>query len=201
MSRYSGPRLRLVRSLGALPGLTQKECKRTSAPGQHGQAKKKLSDYAIQLREKQKLRYNYGVNETQLRNMYKKALRSKKIIGHALLSYLEMRLDNIVFRLGFAPTIPAARQLVRHGHIMVNGKPVNIPSQQLKAGQKITAKKSPKAEEQIRKSLQKPSFILPTHLERADDALEGTVKEVCPRENVLLEIDESRVIGYYSKNS
>nr|AYQ94880.1 ribosomal protein S4 [Microspora sp. UTEX LB472] len=143
MSRYIGPRLRILRRIGKLRGFTKKKPFRrifkgkgpfqgkVIPPGQHGMAKlfkSKSSDYLLRLKVKQRLRYNYGVTEKQLVNSMKKAKKLKKSTGQALLQMLEMRLDNIVFRLNMAPTIIAARQLVAHGHIQVNGKKVNIPS-------------------------------------------------------------------------
>ena len=129
MSRYRGPRLKIVRRLGDLPGLTRKAPTRTSPPGQHGSnpKKPKPSQYRIRLEEKQKLRYNYGVTEKQLLRYMQRARRAKGSSGENLLQLLEMRLDNTVFRLGMAPTILAARQLVSHGHIMVNNQRVNSP--------------------------------------------------------------------------
>ncbi len=124
MSRYRGPRLRVVRRLGDLPGLTRKSARRSYPPGQHGQARRKRSEYAIRLEEKQKLRYNYGVTEKQLLRYVRKARRATGSTGQALLELLEMRLDNTVFRLGMAGTIPGARQLVNHGHVTVNGREV-----------------------------------------------------------------------------
>ena len=128
MSRYRGPRLRIVRRLGDLPGLTRKSARRAYPPGQHGQARKKRSEYAIRLEEKQKLRFNYGLTESQLLRYVRKARRVTGSTGQVLLQILEMRLDNTVFRLGMAPTIPSARQLVNHGHVTINGRVVNIPS-------------------------------------------------------------------------
>ncbi len=128
MSRYRGPRLRIVRRLGDLPGLTRKAARRSYPPGQHGQARRKRSEYAIRLEEKQKLRFNYGLSERQLVRYVKKARRMQGSTGTNLLQLMEMRLDNIIFRLGFAPTIPGARQLVNHGHITVNGRVVDIAS-------------------------------------------------------------------------
>lgn len=123
MSRYTGPRLKLVRALGtALPGLTSKTTERNYPPGQHGQRQRKKSDYGIKLMEKQKLRFNYGVTETQIRRLMSEAKASREQAGKKLLELLERRIDNAVFRAGFAPTIVAARQLVRHKHVLLNGK-------------------------------------------------------------------------------
>lgn len=143
MSRYTGPRLKLVRALGtALPGLTSKTTERNYPPGQHGQRQRKKSDYGIKLMEKQKLRFNYGVTETQIRRLMSEAKASRDQAGKKLLEFLERRIDNAVFRAGFAPTIVAARQLVRHKHVLLNGRAVNIPSIRVKAGDtlQLTAK-------------------------------------------------------------
>src|SRR5512146_2719574 len=121
MARYRGPRLRVVRRLGELPGLSRKSPRKAYPPGQHGQDRKKKSEYAVRLEEKQKLRFNYGLTEKQLLRYVKKARRAGGSTGLVILQLLEMRLDNTVFRLGFGPTIPAARQIVNHGHICVNG--------------------------------------------------------------------------------
>jgi small subunit ribosomal protein S4 len=148
MSRYSGPRLRIVRRIGKLRGFTRKKPFRrvfkgrgplrgkVIPPGQHGLAKllkSKASDYLIRLKIKQRLRYNYGLTESQLIKYVRKAKRVQESTGQVLLQFLEMRLDNVVFRLNFAPTIPAARQMITHGHIRVNNKKVNIPSYICKA--------------------------------------------------------------------
>ncbi|HTJ96995.1 MAG TPA: 30S ribosomal protein S4 [Rhodocyclaceae bacterium] len=143
MSRYTGPRLKVVRALGtALPGLTSKATERQYPPGQHGQRQRKKSDYGIKLMEKQKLRFNYGVTETQIRRLMTEAKASREQSGKKLLELLERRIDNAVFRAGFAPTIVAARQLVRHKHVLLNGKLVNIPSIRVKVGDtlQMTAK-------------------------------------------------------------
>lgn len=143
MSRYTGPRLKVVRALGtALPGLTSKTTERNYPPGQHGQRQRKKSDYGIKLMEKQKLRFNYGVTETQIRRLMTEAKASRDQAGKKLLEFLERRIDNAVFRAGFAPTIVAARQLVRHKHVLLNGRAVNIPSIRVKAGDtlQLTAK-------------------------------------------------------------
>jgi small subunit ribosomal protein S4 len=130
MSRYRGPKLRITRRLGTLPGFTQKKSKKTDRPGQHGKGSgdKKITEYGLRLEEKQKLKINYGLTESQLFSYVKEARRRSGVTGLILLQLLEMRLDSICFSLGFAPTISNARQLVNHGHITVNGKVVDIPS-------------------------------------------------------------------------
>ena len=135
MARYTGPKTRIARKFGeAIFGPDKVLSKKNYPPGQHGNARKrKTSEYGIQLREKQKAKYTYGVLEKQFRNLFEKASRSKGITGEVLLQLLESRLDNVVFRLGIAPTRAAARQLVSHRHITVDGKVVNIPSYSVKA--------------------------------------------------------------------
>ena len=135
MSRYHGPRLRIIRRLGELPALTRKKPKNQNPPGQHGSMqgkffKKKASQYGIRLREKQKLRFNYGITESQLRRYAAQAKKEKGSTGDRLLQLLEMRLDNVIFRLGMAPTVVAARQSVVHGHICLNGRKVTVPNHQ-----------------------------------------------------------------------
>lgn len=129
MSRYTGPRLKVMRALGTeLPGLSRKTIgARNHPPGQHGQRPKRKSGFGLQLIEKQKLRFNYGVTEGQIQRLFREAKRAKAPTGEKLLELLECRLDNFVFRAGFAPTAVAARQLVRHKHVLFNGRAVNIP--------------------------------------------------------------------------
>ena len=170
MSRYCGPRLRITRRLGDLPGLTTKQTERTAPPGQHGPGKSgkksSLSEYGVRLQEKQKLRFNYGLSEKQLFNYVKEARRLPGATGSILLQLLEMRLDNIVFSLGLASTIPAARQLVTHGHILVNGKKVDIPSFQCKPKDTISVKSKSLSQKLVKNNLvlteMKPT---PSHLE------------------------------------
>jgi small subunit ribosomal protein S4 len=144
MSRYTGPRVRVMRALGLdLPGLSPKTSdRRPYPPGQHGQRRRKETEYGKRLQEKQKLRMNYGISEVQMRNTFQEALHSKSNTGTKLIELLERRLDNVVFRAGFARSIPAARQLVNHGHILIDGKRVDIPSYRLKIGQVVTVKAS-----------------------------------------------------------
>ena len=143
MSRYHGPKLRIIRRLGTLPGLTQKHSKKKDRPGQHGKGsenKKKPTEYGIRLEEKQKLKFNYGLTEGQLYRYIKEARRKNGITGLILLQLLEMRLDTICFNLGFATSMAGSRQLVNHGHITVNGKIVNIPSFQCRINDIISVR-------------------------------------------------------------
>lgn len=202
MSRYRGPRLRIVRRLGDLPGLTRKNARRTYPPGQHGQARKKRSEYAIRLEEKQKLRFNYGLTEKQLLRYVRRARRVTGSTGQVLLQLLEMRLDNTVFRMGMAPTIPAARQLVNHGHVMVNGREVNIASYQCRPGDAISIKNKAQSRQLVENYLQYPGLAnLPSHLEFDKNKLEGKVNSTIEREWVALQVNELLVVEYYSRQA
>ncbi|MBD1905218.1 30S ribosomal protein S4 [Trichocoleus sp. FACHB-90] len=202
MSRYRGPRLRVVRRLGELPGLSRKSPRRAYPPGQHGQARKKRSEYAIRLEEKQKLRFNYGLSEKQLLRYVRKARRATGSTGQALLQLLEMRLDNTVFRLGMAPTIPAARQLVNHGHVTVNGRVVNIPSYQCRAGEAIGVRDNDASRRLVQANLEYPGLAnMPSHLEFDKTKLAGKVNGVIEREWIALQINELLVVEYYSRQA
>ncbi|MBD1809817.1 MAG: 30S ribosomal protein S4 [Symplocastrum torsivum CPER-KK1] len=202
MSRYRGPRLRVVRRLGDLPGLTRKTPRRAYPPGQHGQARKKRSEYAIRLEEKQKLRFNYGITEKQLLRYVRKARRATGSTGQSLLQMLEMRLDNTVFRLGMAGTIPAARQLVNHGHVMVNGRVVNIASYQCRPGDVISVNQRDRSKRLVEQNLQFPGLAnLPSHLEFDKGNLTGKVNGVVEREWVALQINELLVVEFYSRKA
>lgn len=200
MSRYRGPRLRVVRRLGDLPGLTRKSARRAYPPGQHGQARKKRSEYAIQLEEKQKLRFNYGVSEKQLLRYVKKARRAGGSTGQTLLQLLEMRLDNTIFRLGMAPTIPSARQLVNHGHVTVNGRVVSIASYQCRAGDEVAVRDRDKSRTMVEENLKYPGLAnVPAHLEFDKAKMAAKVTGTVEREWVALEINELLVVEYYSR--
>ncbi|MEA5499315.1 MAG: 30S ribosomal protein S4 [Limnoraphis robusta] len=202
MSRYRGPRLRIVRRLGDLPGLTRKVARRAYPPGQHGQARRKRSEYAIRLEEKQKLRFNYGLSEKQLLRYVKKARRATGSTGQVLLQMLEMRLDNTIFRLGMAPTIPGARQLVNHGHVTVNGRVVDIASYQCRPGDLVGIKNREKSREMVKANLQYPGLAnVPSHLELDKEKLLGKVNSVIDREWVALQVNELLVVEYYSRQA
>jgi small subunit ribosomal protein S4 len=202
MSRYRGPRLRIVRRLGELPGLTRKSARRAYPPGQHGQARKKRSEYAIRLEEKQKLRFNYGLSERQLIRYVRKARRATGSTGTTLLQMLEMRLDNTIFRLGMAGTIPGARQLVNHGHVTVNGKVVDIPSYQCRPGEVISVKDTEKSRRLVQQNLEFPGLAnLPSHLEFDKTKLTGKVNSVIDREWIALQINELLVVEFYSRQA
>lgn len=200
MSRYTGPRLKICRRLGDLPGLTRKKTKKRHSAGEHGQESRKPSEYAIRLEEKQKLKFNYGLTEKQLLKYIKIAKRITGSTGVILLQILEMRLDNTIFRLGMAPTIPAARQLVNHGHILVNHQIVSISSYQCKPGDIIRVKSKLSSEDLIRKYLEFPGLTnIPNHLELDTTKLLGKVNGIINREWVALQLNELLVVEYYSR--
>ncbi|MEO0377290.1 MAG: 30S ribosomal protein S4 [Cyanobacteria bacterium P01_A01_bin.17] len=200
MSRYRGPRLRVVRRLGDLPGLTRKTARRAYPPGQHGQGRKKRSEYGTQLEEKQKLRFNYGLSEKQLLRCVRKAKRSGGSTGQVLLQILEMRLDNTIFRLGMAPTIPSARQLVNHGHVTVNGRVVSIASYQCRPGDVIGVRDKDNSKAMVEENLKYPGLAnVPTHLDFDKNNMTAKVTGVIEREWIALEINELLVVEYYSR--
>lgn len=203
MSRYTGPRLRIVRRLGGaeLPGLiVPRELRRPYPPGQHGPTQRiKLSDYAIRLREKQKLRAHYGVSEKQIRGYMVKAKRAPGNTGENLLSFLESRLDNVVFRLGFTRTVRAARQMVNHGHITVGGHRVDVPSYQLRPGDVVGVREKSKLRERIGLEVAGPVILpLPAYLEREDSELRGTIKTKPELGDCPLQINEALVVELYA---
>lgn len=200
MARYRGPRLRIVRRLGTdLPGLTRKIAdRRPYPPGQHGRGRQRFSEYKKQLYEKQKVSYNYGVSESQMRNLFKEAKRTKGPSGELLLRLLEQRLDNVVFRAGLAPTIPAARQLVGHGHITVGGRKVDIPSYRVEPGEVFEVKESSKDLGVIEESVQNPSLRLPSYLSFDSDNKKGRMEQLPTRDDVPFQVTEKLVVEYYS---
>lgn len=203
MSRYTGPRFRIARRLGGaeLPGLfVPRELRRTYPPGQHGPTQRiKLSDYAIRLREKQKLRAHYGVSEKQVRRYMVRAKAAKGNTGTNLLVSLEARLDNVVFRLGFARTIRAARQMVNHGHIEVNGHRVDIPSYHCRPSDVIGVREKSKLRESVTAEVNGPTALaLPSYLERNDAELKGVFKSVPEASDCPLVINEALVVELYA---
>nr|YP_009339703.1 ribosomal protein S4 [Lobelia boninensis]APQ39096.1 ribosomal protein S4 [Lobelia boninensis] len=201
MSRYRGPCFKKIRRLGALPGLTNKSPKdRKDRRNQSGSWKK--SQYRIRLEEKQKLRFHYGLTERQLLKYVRIAAKAKGPTGQVLLQLLEMRLDNILFRLGMAPTIPGARQLVNHRHILVNGRIVDIPSYRCKPRDTITAKEDGKSKVLIQNSLDSsPHEKLPNHLTLDPVQSKGLVNQIIDSKWVGLEINELLVVEYYSRQT
>ena len=206
MSKYRGPRLKLVRKLGQLPALTNKNSNKINTPGQHGQPKikflKKLSPYGIRLLEKQKIRFNYNITERQLLRYVREAKKSTGSTGEILLTILEMRLDNIVYRLGMAPTIVAERQLVSHGHIFVNKKKVTIPSYPCQLKEVISVKDKKASRDLVNKFVQESAVAnpVPSHLSFNKENLIGVVNGVVTRYWVGLQINELLVVEYYSRN-
>nr|YP_010198955.1 ribosomal protein S4 [Hydropuntia urvillei]UAD88404.1 ribosomal protein S4 [Hydropuntia urvillei] len=200
MSRYRGPKLRISRRLGDLPGLTRKTSKKTAPAGEHGQQSRKPSEYSLRLEEKQKLRFNYGLSEKQLSKYIKTAKKVTGSTGLILLQILEMRLDNIIFRLGFAPTIPAARQLVNHGHILINNRKISICSYQCKPGDIIQVQAKNSSQNLVKNYLNFPTLVsLPSHLELDNKAMRARVNAIVEREWVALEMNELLVVEYYSR--
>lgn len=206
MARYTGPVCRLCRREGIKLYLKGDKCysdkcpvaRRAYAPGQHGQSRKKLSNYGLQLREKQKAKRIYGVLETQFREYYEKADRMKGITGENLLRLLEKRLDNVVFRLGFGSSRSEARQLVRHGHFDVNGKRVDIPSYQVSVGDVITVREASRSSEKF-KGLAEVAKTTPQWLEVDMDKLEGKVVAEPKREDIDIPVQETFIVELYSK--
>lgn len=201
MARYRGPVTKIARRFGEpIFGPDTAYEKRQYPPGQHGFARKrgKKSEYAVQLAEKQKAKYTYGILERQFRNLFEKASRSKGITGEVLLQYCESRLDNVVFRMGMAPTRRAARQLVGHRHIVVNGDVVNIPSFQVKPGDQVSVREKSKSLEVIQNSVSGRSNSF-EWIEFNDSTLTGTFVSVPQREMIPENIKEQLIVELYSK--
>ena len=206
MARYIGPKCKLARREGtdlylksARRSLDSK-CKMDSAPGQHGVKKPRLSDYGLQLREKQKIRRIYGVLERQFRRYFAEADRRKGSTGELLLQLLESRLDNVVYRMGFASTRAEARQLVSHKALTVNGQVVNIPSFQVKAGDVVAVREKAKKQVRIQEAMCLATQIgLPSWVAVDASKLEGTFKNVPDRAELYSDINEQLVVEFYSK--
>nr|QWK41916.1 ribosomal protein S4 [Protohalopteris sp.] len=207
MVRYIGPRLKIIKRFGELPGLTTKILIDEKGKPPNDKQKTKVSAYKIRLNEKQKLRYNYGVTESQLLRYVKEARRKKGLTGFILMQLLEMRLDNIIFRLKLAPTIPAARQFVSHGHVLINNKKVNIPSFQCQPNDLISFSNKQKTLDLIKSNLRqnKGLNINPelsnSHLEFDQKLLTGKIKNLVKREDLSFNINDMLVIEYYSRLS
>ena len=206
MAKYIGPKCKLSRRVGAdlmLKGRgrsLETKCKLETPPGQHGARKQRPSDYALQLREKQKLKQMYGVLEKQFRNYYLKASRKKGSTGLILLQTLEQRLDNIVYRMGFAATRAEARQLVSHKHVAVNGKTVNMPSYPVEPGDVVEIREKARAQTRIAQALSVAAQIgFPDWMEVDEKGLKGKYKAVPEREQMLPDINENLVVELYSK--
>ena len=206
MARYLGPKLKLSRREGTDLFLKSgvraidSKCKIDTAPGQHGARKPRLSDYGSQLREKQKVRRIYGILERQFRNYYKEANRLKGNTGENLLVLLEGRLDNVVYRMGFAATRAEARQLVGHKAIVVNGRVVNIPSFQVSVNDVVAVREKSKKQARIKASLElAEQREKPTWLEVDSAKMEGVFKRVPERSDLSADINEHLIVELYSK--
>ena len=206
MARYTGPKSKLSRREGTdlflKSGIRplESKCKIDVPPGGQGKRRGRLSDFGLQLREKQKLRRMYGVLERPFRNYYKKAARGTGSTGENLLKMLEARLDNVVYRMGFASTRAEARQLVSHKGIKVNSDIVNIPSYQLKAGDKISIRDRAKSQMRIKAAMDIASQVgMPDWVEVDDKKMEGTLRSLPEREEILPDINENLVVELYSK--
>ena len=200
MARNMQPIAKRCKALGISPavmGYAKKETNRN--PG--GQMRKKKSEYALQLQEKQKVKFVYGIMEKQFRMYYEKAARSQGKTGEELLVLIERRLDNVVYRMGFAMTRRQARQLVNHAHFTVNGKKVDIPSYQVKAGDVVEVAESSRSSEVFKRltGQDAPIFLLPAWLEREKNTLKGTVTRLPAREDIDIPVEEHLIVELYSK--
>ncbi len=206
MAKYTDADCRLCRREGAKLFLKGERCltkkcameRRPVAPGQHGQGRKKVTEYGIQLREKQKVKRAYGILEKQMRAYYDEAERQKGITGETMLSLLERRLDNVVYRMGIGSSRAESRQIVNHGHICVNGKRVNIPSYQVKKGDVISVKEN-KQQLEMFKELKNTKVVLPKWLEFDATKLSGKILELPKRDDIDLNIEEHLIVEHYSR--
>lgn len=200
MSRYTGPRVRVMRALGTeLPGLSRKKTERRPyPPGQHGQARKKVSEYRVRLVEKQKLRMNYGVTERQLRNLMQESSSAKGSPGLRLLELLERRLDNVVFRAGFARTIPAARQLVTHGFVRVGGRRVDIASFRVRVGDTVELIEAAQKNVHVKAAVADSTLPRAAWLEVDEVAGKARVAALPDPEALLLTVDIQKVVEHYA---
>jgi len=201
MARYTGPKTKIARKFGeAIFGEDKSFEKRNYPPGQHGNTRRrgKKSEYAIQLMEKQKAKYTYGILERQFRGLFKKATAAQGITGEVLLQLCESRLDNVVFRMGISPSRSGARQLVSHRHITVNGQLVNVPSYSLKAGDVVAVREKSKSLEAIDRSLSNSSHIY-EWITWNNDKMEGTYVSIPARIQIPENINEQFIVELYSK--
>jgi small subunit ribosomal protein S4 len=208
MARNTGSVCRFCRREGMKLYLKGTRChlekcaieKRAYAPGQHGRRRRRVQGYGLQLREKQKVKRIYGVLETQFRNTYRKAARRKGVTGENLLQSLERRLDNVVFRIGYASSRSGARQLVNHGHITVNGKRVDVPSYLVGTGDVIAVKEKSRNNDLVRTALESAQARgLPPWLEFSAESFSGRVTKLPAREEILLPVQEQLIVELYSK--
>ena len=206
MAKYTDAKCRQCRREGCKLFLKGERCtsgkcamdRRPVVPGQHGAARKKVSEYGLQLREKQKVRRAYGLLEKQFANTYEKAERSKQQTGFALLQMLELRLDNVVYRMGIGSSRAEARQIVTHGHITVNGRKLNIPSAQVKVGDVIAIKES-RQDREMFKALKELKIVMPKWLEFNAETLTGKILALPERDDIDLNIKENLIVEYYSR--
>ena len=202
MARYTGPRVRISRKFGiAIFGPTKYLERRNYGPGVHGpKSRRKLTEYALGLMEKQKLRYFYGLQERQFRGVYERALRRRGVTGEQMLQILETRLDNVVYHLGLANTRAAARQMVNHGHIKVNGRKVSIPSYALKVGDVIEVRDANISRQLASKSLEmSTNRVIPDWVSLNKDGLRGTVMRIPTRAEIAPIANEQAVVEFYSR--
>jgi small subunit ribosomal protein S4 len=208
MARYRGPVERLERRLGVDLGLKGERRlagksaleKRPYAPGQHGQRRVKISEYGLQLQEKQKAKFMYGVSEKQFRTLFKEANRREGNTGEILIQLLEQRLDNIVYRMGFATTRASARQFVNHGHVLVDGRRVDIPSYRVKPGQKIEIREKSKTNPQILRSIELTNQTgMVDWVDVDKDKLFGIFTRIPEREEIAIPVEERLIVELYSK--
>ena len=206
MAKYTDAKCRQCRREGCKLFLKGERCtsgkcamdRRPVVPGQHGAARKKISEYGLQLREKQKVRNAYGMTERQFSIYYKKAEKSKQTTGPALLQMLELRLDNVIYRMGIGSSRAESRQIVNHGHITVNGRKVNIPSYQVKVGDVIAVKEN-KQNLEMFKALKELKIVMPKWLEFNSETLTGKILALPDREDIDLNIKEHLIVEFYSR--
>lgn len=200
MARYTGPSWKLSRRLGiSLSGTGKELQKRPYAPGQHGpNQRKKLSEYGVQLQEKQKLRHMYGVNERQFRRIFDDAGKMAGIHGENFMILLESRLDNLVYRMGLARTRRGARQLVNHGHVMVDGKRVDIPSYRVRPGQTISLREKSLNLSVVKEAVEVNNFV-PAYLDFNEDNLTATFTRLPERTELPAEVTEQLIVEFYSR--
>jgi small subunit ribosomal protein S4 len=203
MARYKGPRVRISRRFGQpIFGPSKYLERRAYPPGVHGpkKSRRKQSDYGVGLAEKQKLRYQYGLMEAQFRRMFEKALKKRGVTGETLLQLLETRLDNVVFRIGFATTRPAARQMVTHGHIRVNGRKVSSPSFNVKPGDVIEVRETPATRQLATKSLESAQVRpVPSWITFTREAFKGQVVRIPSRDEIQPIVNEQLIVEFYSR--
>jgi len=199
MARYTGPKFKLSRRLGISLGGSGKELKRAFPPGQHGPGqRKKVSNYGLQLQEKQKLRHMYGLGEKQFRNLFDKASKMKGISGENFMILLESRLDNLVYRMGLSNSRSGARQLVSHGHITLNGKKLNIASYTVSTGDVIGLRERSRNLSAVKEALANRNHIA-SYIEFNDTAMEGRFIRLPERSELPPEIDEKQIVEFYSR--